>query len=1004
MRFMKWFFVLTTVLFLSACTEDNTLKHETVFNELRLVYALNDSEFSVKEDVYLPENTYEDTTFLWTYSNSSVANIVDNKVVITRGNEDITVSIMLKLTIDGKTEAKTYTFTVIKKEETILKTYNVYVIDGSDATLYQVTENEFLTLEEPSKTGYEFDGFYTDSTYETLWDQSAITKTTTIYIKWIEIIIIDEVAPIINGHKDLSLTVGEIVDYSLGVTIYDELGESITLEVDDSQIDLTTPGVYDLHYLAVDASGNETKVTVKVTVVEVVQTITFTETFESVSGSSSSYADGQINSQGITWVYVGMRNDQTLDGKAITFGANASNHLKAQMTGGIDTFKVDLAPAFSGSNSRQIDLYINNTLKHSFYVTSSQTTYEVSNLGITGDYLLELRNTGGYRVTVDNIQISNQPTSPDLNTINLDIKAFNLPTNILKETQIPLYQTGLNGSSITYQYKDATNPNNSLIDLSSGLVTMPIGNQVTVEIEVTFTKGIESKTITKSLLIGEGNPITVTEARNQIGYVKLQATLTGYLVEDTQIRAFFEDQTSAIEVLLDQTELSALSIGYQYILKGDITLSTYKVLSNVTAIEKGIYQPINPTSVTASTAGLNQSRYIYLTGLVKKDYTTGSLEVVTADGSIAILNKTTSDLFLNAKLGQEVSLNGVVYYDGQSAKILILNALEFELRAFNDTLLNTYLLNGLSLKETQSITDNITLKSIDPYFGLSITYLSSHEAVLSSNGVVSRPEVDVVVTLNYQVKSGSEVITTGFITIEVLAGLNLSAYYQSASGKTGEVLKQALSSIISNAGSIGYSSTSYVLEDADESLTNPGMLYLVYDSRLTKNVWDGASTWNKEHIWPQSKLGTASVSDLHNLRASTVSVNSSRGNLAFVDGSGGYGKVGSGWYPGDTHKGDVARIVLYMNLRWGLTISTSVIGDLDMFLAWHEADPVDDFERSRNQIIFESNQGNRNPFIDYPEFVGMIYGQQTSIINGFSYDQTAIQNFVYETNLSYIRL
>ena len=297
--------------------------------------------------------------------------------------------------------------------------------------------------------------------------------------------------PIINGHKDLSLTVGEIVDYSLGVTIYDELGESITLEVDDSQIDLTTPGVYDLHYLAVDASGNETKVTVKVTVVEMVQTISFTETFESVSGSSSSYADGQINSQGITWVYVGMRNDQTLDGKAITFGANASNHLKAQMTGGIDTFKVDLAPAFSGSNSRQIDLYINSTLKHSFYVTSSQTTYEVSNLGITGDYLLELRNTGGYRVTVDNIQISNQPTSPDLNTINLDIKAFNLPTNIL---QIPLYQTGLNGSVITYQYKD-TNPNNT-IDLSTGLVTMPSGNQVTVE-NVTFTKG-ESKTITKS--------------------------------------------------------------------------------------------------------------------------------------------------------------------------------------------------------------------------------------------------------------------------------------------------------------------------------------------------------------------------------------------------------------------------------------------------------------------------------------------------------------------------
>jgi endonuclease I len=978
MRFIKWFFVLTTVLFLSACTEDTTLKHDTVFNELRLVYALNDNEFSVKEDVYLPENTYEDTTFLWTSSNSSVANIVDNKVVITRGNEDITVSIMLKLTIDGKTEAKSYTFTVIKKEEITLKTYNVYVIDGSEATLYQVTENEFLTLEEPTKTGYEFDGFYTDSTYETLWDQSAITKTTTIYIKWTEIIIIDEVAPIINGYKDLSLTVGEIVDYSLGVTIYDELGEVITLEVDDSQIDLTTPGVYDLHYLAVDASGNETKVTVKVTVVEMVQTISFTETFESVSGSSSSYADGQINSQGITWVYVGMRNDQELDGKAITFGANASNHLKAQMTGGIDTFKVDLAPAFSGSNSRQIDLYINNTLKHSFYVTSTQTTYEVSNLGITGDYLLELRNTGGYRVTVDNIQISNQPTSPDLNTINLDIKAFNLPTNILKETQIPLYQTGLNGSSITYTYSDLTDPNNSLIDLTTGLVTMPIGNQVTVEIEVTFTKGIESKTITKSLLIGEGNPITVLQARNQIGYVKLQATLTGYLVEDTQIRAFFEDQTSAIEVLLDQTELSSLSIGYQYILKGDITLSTYKVLSNVTSIEKGIYQPINPTSVTASTAGLNQSRYIYLTGLVKKDYTTGSLEVVTANGSIHILNKTTSDLFLNAKLGQEVSLNGVVYYDGQSAEILILNALEFELRAFNETVLSDKILTQLGLTDGMTITNSIILLNTDPLFELSVSYTSSHPTILSNTGQVITPEVDTLVTLTYVIKQGLTTILTGSIQLDILSTPALTPYYQSAQGLTGGALLAELTKIISrNYNGISYSATNKVLEIADKHPSGNGYLGIYDHVSIT--------SYNKEHVWPQSSFSKASPykSDMHHLRISNVSTNETRSNYYFNNPTSPTSdwQVGSSrFFPGDLDKGDIARMLMYMAVRYRndnfrLIIAESgrtsegksrTMGNLAVLYDWHISDPVDAFEENRNDVIF-GTQNNRNPFIDHPE-------------------------------------
>jgi endonuclease I len=109
------------------------------------------------------------------------------------------------------------------------------------------------------------------------------------------------------------------------------------------------------------------------------------------------------------------------------------------------------------------------------------------------------------------------------------------------------------------------------------------------------------------------------------------------------------------------------------------------------------------------------------------------------------------------------------------------------------------------------------------------------------------------------------------------------------------------------------------------------------------------------------------------LRASTVSVNSSRGNLAFVQGSGSYGRVGSGWYPGDTHKGDVARIILYMHVRHGLSISSGVIGDLNMFLRWHIEDPVDDFELNRNNVIY-SYVNNRNPFIDHPEFAQLIWG------------------------------
>lgn len=204
-------------------------------------------------------------------------------------------------------------------------------------------------------------------------------------------------------------------------------------------------------------------------------------------------------------------------------------------------------------------------------------------------------------------------------------------------------------------------------------------------------------------------------------------------------------------------------------------------------------------------------------------------------------------------------------------------------------------------------------------------------------------------------------------------------YYDGIDGMQGETLKQALRNLITaNYLSIGYSSTSYILEDADEALNKRGYLYLIYNGDTSVvNVWNSGNSWNKEHVWPQSKLGSASASDIHNLRASNPSINSSRGNLAFAQGSGTYKSVSGGWYPGDDHKGDVARIVLYMNTRWGIAIDSG-IGSLEMFKTWHAEDPVSDFERQRNQIIFE-NQRNRNPYIDHPELVGKVYGPiQTS--------------------------
>ena len=156
-----------------------------------------------------------------------------------------------------------------------------------------------------------------------------------------------------------------------------------------------------------------------------------------------------------------------------------------------------------------------------------------------------------------------------------------------------------------------------------------------------------------------------------------------------------------------------------------------------------------------------------------------------------------------------------------------------------------------------------------------------------------------------------------------------------------------------------------------------------------------AGLWNREHIFPNS-LGnpdldnsgtTGAYSDSHNLRPSDSPTNSSRGNKLFATGLGNSGLVTGGWYPGDEWKGDVARIAMYMYLRYGSQCLPTLLGVgsnastpddmIDLFLDWNVDDPVSDFEKQRN-TFHDSNenyaQGNRNPFIDNPAFATQVWG------------------------------
>ncbi|MFT7120035.1 MAG: endonuclease I [Neolewinella sp.] len=151
----------------------------------------------------------------------------------------------------------------------------------------------------------------------------------------------------------------------------------------------------------------------------------------------------------------------------------------------------------------------------------------------------------------------------------------------------------------------------------------------------------------------------------------------------------------------------------------------------------------------------------------------------------------------------------------------------------------------------------------------------------------------------------------------------------------------------------------------------------------------GTTDWNREHTYPKSlgqpNLGTSGPgADVHHLRASDVSRNGSRGSRKFADGSGNSAITAQGhWYPGDEFKGDVARMMMYMYLRYGdrclpvnVGIGSTNINDADMlnlFLEWNAEDPVSSLEDQRNPIV-EGIQGNRNPFIDNPAFATSIWG------------------------------
>lgn len=281
---------------------------------------------------------------------------------------------------------------------------------------------------------------------------------------------------------------------------------------------------------------------------------------------------------------------------------------------------------------------------------------------------------------------------------------------------------------------------------------------------------------------------------------------------------------------------------------------------------------------------------------------------------------------------------------------------------------------------------------------------------------------------------GITVAASGVISNYIVADAATTDYYSPITATKGTSLLGQVHDLITKTHS--YYSTyndcknPSIIKETDPGSSSSYVMEFYSQANISATWGSGAvGTWNREHVWCQSLSKEPSGhqmwgesgggSDLHHLRPAEVRLNSTRGNdkyglvsnrennKAYYKDAGA-NNVAHGGYSGggifeplDKVKGDVARIVMYVythyNTYSNLSGSTNGSGSsgyfgtlkftniiskssesaaIDLLLEWHESDPVDEIERTRNEAVY-AIQGNRNPFIDHPEYAKAIWGNGT---------------------------
>ncbi|MFE4708160.1 endonuclease [Peribacillus simplex] len=308
-------------------------------------------------------------------------------------------------------------------------------------------------------------------------------------------------------------------------------------------------------------------------------------------------------------------------------------------------------------------------------------------------------------------------------------------------------------------------------------------------------------------------------------------------------------------------------------------------------------------------------------------------------------------------------------------------------------------LENLEVKAGSKVTIDLSEHFSDPD-GDELTFSSTIGTVTGQTLTLPTNETGTYLVAVKAEDQQSEAVAR--FTLTVSDDKPLEAYYETAAGKTGTELKAVLHSIIKGHTMLSYDQVWNALKETDEDPVNKQNVILLYSGKsISKNAnGDNIGQWNREHVWAKSHgdFGTSKGpgTDLHHLRPADVTVNGKRGHLDFDEGGQTYSGCeckfdSDSWEPPDHVKGDIARMLFYMAVRYDgngeldLELSDTVNtypkplhGKLSTLLKWNELDPVDDFESHRNDVIHDW-QNNRNPFIDHPEWASEIWGAAKSI-------------------------